>query len=221
MPEPTVPAIRVALVDDQELFIESLSALLGNVRDMVEVVWSARSGEDALAYTRKQAPDVILMDYFFRGKTLDGGETCRMIREQFPAVGVLMLSVSCDMSVIRESLQKGALGYVSKEISKKELIQAIQYVAGGHYYLDRTALHELIQAVVQPSPKLPKSVLTPREIEVARLYAKGPAIREISTTLFISEDTVESHIKNIRAKTGASSRYEVGEFLKQYDLWIE
>jgi len=132
-----------------------------------------------------------------------------------------MLSVSCDMSVIRESLQKGALGYVSKEISKNELIQAIQQVASGHYYLDRTALHEMIQAVVQPSPKLPKSVLTPREVEVARLYAKGPAIREISATLFISEDTVESHIKNIRAKTGASSRYEVGEFLKQHDLWIE
>ena len=156
MPEPTVPPIRIALVDDQELFIESLSALLSNVREIVDVVWSARSGEEALEHTGRQAPDVILMDYFFRGKTLDGGETCRMIREQFPSVGVLMLSVSCDMSVIRESLQKGALGYVSKEISKNELIQAIQYVANGHYFLDRTALHELIQAVVQPSPKLPK-----------------------------------------------------------------
>lgn len=221
MPEPLTQPIRIALVDDQELFIESLSALLSNVRDMVEVVWSARSGEEALERSRDEAPDVMLLDYFFRGKTLDGGETCRLIREQFPSIGVLMLSVSCDMSVIRESLQKGALGYVSKEISKNELLQAIQQVASGHYYLDRTALHEMIQAVVQPSPKQPKSVLTPREVEVARLYAKGPAIREISTTLFISEDTVESHIKNIRAKTGASSRYEVGEFLKQHDLWIE
>ena len=221
MPEPITSPIRIALVDDQELFIESLSALLGNVQDIVEVVWSARSGEEALDRTRDLPPDVILMDYFFRGKALDGGETCRMIREQFPSVGILMLSVSCDMSVIRESLQKGALGYVSKEISKNELIQAIQHVANGHYYLDRTALHEMIQAVVQPSPKLPKSVLTPREVEVARLYAKGPSIREISSGLFISEDTVESHIKNIRAKTGASSRYEVGEFLKQHDLWIE
>ena len=221
MPEPITQPNRIALVDDQELFIESLNALLSNVRDIVEVVWSARSGEEALERSRDEAPDVMLLDYFFRGKTLDGGETCRLIREEFPSIGVLMLSVSCDMSVIRESLQKGALGYVSKEISKNELLQAIQQVASGHYYLDRTALHEMIQAVVQPSPKLPKSVLTPREVEVARLYAKGPAIREISAGLFISEDTVESHIKNIRAKTGASSRYEVGEFLKQHDLWIE
>lgn len=150
---------------------------------------------------------------------MDGGEACRIIREEFPNVGVLMLSVSCDMSVIRESLQKGALGYVSKEVSKNELIQAIQQVSNGQYYLDRTALRELIQAVVQPAPKMPKSVLTPRELEVARVYVKGAAIREIASTLFISEDTVESHIKNIRAKTGASSRYEVGEFLKQHDLW--
>ena len=221
MPEPIIAPIRIALVDDQELFIESLSALLSNVQNVVEVVWSARSGEEALERISQRVPDVILMDYFFRGRALDGGETCRMIREQFPEVEVLMLSVSCDMSVIRESLQKGALGYVSKEISKNELMQAIQCVANGQYYLDRTALHEMIQAVVQPSPKLPKTVLTPREVEVARLYAKGPSIKEISGSLFISEDTVESHIKNIRAKTGASSRYEVGEFLKQHDLWIE
>lgn len=221
MPEPGTIPIRIALVDDQELFIESLSALLGNVRDVVEVVWSARSPEEAMENIRRQMPDVLLMDYFFRGKTIDGGEACRMIREQFPTVGVLMLSVSCDMSVIRESLQKGALGYVSKEISKNELLQAILQVAAGHYFLDRSALHELIQAVVQPPLKSPKSVLTPREVEVARIYAKGPSIREISASLFISEDTVESHIKNIRAKTGASNRYEVGEFLKQHDLWIE
>lgn len=221
MPESKTQPIRIALVDDQELFIESLSVLLSNVPDTIEVVWCARSGEEALERIQEQLPDVVLLDYFFRGKTLDGGETCRLIREAFPAVGVLMLSVSCDMSVIRESLQKGALGYVSKEISKKELIQAIQSVANGQYYLDQTALQEVIQAVVQPSAKLSKSVLTPREIEVARLYVKGPSIREIGASLFISEDTVESHIKNIRAKTGASSRYDVGEFLKQHDLWTE
>lgn len=221
MPEPVTTPIRIALVDDQELFIESLSALLSNVSDVVEVLWSARSAEEALERIGKETPDVVLMDYFFRGKTLDGGEACRIICEQFPHVGVLMLSVSCDMSVIRESLQKGALGYVSKEISKNELIQAIQSVSNGHYYLDKSSLSELIRAVVQTPVKQPKSVLTPREVEVARLYAKGPSIREISSTLFISEDTVESHIKNIRAKTGATSRYDVGEFLKQHDLWIE
>ncbi|MBL7779914.1 MAG: response regulator transcription factor [Saprospiraceae bacterium] len=219
MPETSIAPITIGLADDQELFIESLSALLSNARDVVEVVWSARSAEDALELIRQQPPDVVLMDYFFRGRPLDGGEACRIIREEFPEVGVLMLSVSCDMSVIRESLQKGALGYVSKEVSKNELIQAIQQVANGQYYLDRTALRELIQAVVQPAPKMPKSVLTPRELEVARVYVKGAAIREIAGALFISEDTVESHIKNIRAKTGASSRYEVGEFLKQHDLW--
>ena len=83
---------------------------------------------------------------------------------------------------------------------------------------------EVIQFIssAQPQlqPKPPKSLLTPRELDVALPYAKGKSVREIAETLFISEDTVESHIKNIRAKTGASSRYEVGEFLKQHYLWI-
>jgi len=204
--------LRIALVDDQELFIDSLGALFSNTNGEIEVLWSARSGEEALEQVRLQQPDVILMDYFFKGRTLDGGETTRMILERFPDIGILMLSVSCDMSVIRESLGKGALGYASKEISKSELLRAIHSVARREYYLDQATLREVIGSLLK---KMPKTVLTRRELEVAQQYVIGRQIREIAAALFISEDTVESHIKNIRAKTGASSRYEVAEYLKR------
>lgn len=205
-------ALRIALVDDQELFIDSLGALFSTASGEVEVLWSARSGEEALEQVRLQQPDVILMDYFFKGRTLDGGETTRLILESYPNIGILMLSVSCDMAVIRESLQKGALGYASKEISKSELLRAIQAVARREYYLDQATLREVIGSLLK---KMPKTVLTRRELEVAQQYVIGRQIREIASGLFISEDTVESHIKNIRAKTGASSRYEVAEYLKR------
>ncbi len=208
--------VRVALADDQELFIESLGALLGNTNGAVEVLWNARSGEEALEKAQAQMPDVLLMDYFFKGRNLDGGETTRLLLERQPDLKVLMLSVSCDLSVIRESLQKGALGYVSKEISKAELLRAIRTVAAGDYFVDQTALREIIGAMVK---KHPKTILTRRELEVAKPYAKGLSIRDIASALFISEDTAESHIKNLRSKTGASSRYEVAEYLRKIGEW--
>ena len=217
--------LKIALSDDQELFIESLCALFANTGGEIEVVWTARSGEETIEKVSEQKPDVLVLDYFFKGKTLDGGETCRQILEAFPGLGVLLLSVSCEMTVIRDAFQKGARGYASKDISKGELLRGIRAVAQGEYFLDQTALGEIVQFITsaQPAlqPKPPKSLLTPRELDVALPYAKGKSVREIAESLFISEDTVESHIKNIRSKTGATSRYEAGEWLKKNELWVE
>ena len=110
--------IKIALCDDQELFIDSLSALFASLEGAVEVIWSARSGEETLELATQSLPDVLLLDYFFKGKTLDGGETCRLLIEKYPNLGVLMLSVSCEMAVIRQALQNGARGYASKDIGK-------------------------------------------------------------------------------------------------------
>lgn len=206
------PPIRIALVDDQELFLESLGALLNNASHEVEVIWTARSGEEALEKMRTHPPEVILLDYSFKGPGLDGGDISYLLTTEFEDTGVLMLSVSCELPIIRETLQKGALGYASKEISKRELLQAIQAVARREYFLDQTAMREVIGSLLK---KTHQSILTRREREVAALYAKGQSIREMAASLYISEDTVESHIKNIRSKTGAGSRYDVGEFLKK------
>ena len=205
--------LRIALVDDQELFLESLSALLSNTNGEVEVIWSALSGEEALEKVGAERPDVLLLDYSFKGASQDGGEICRLLTDQFPELGVLMLSVSREIAVIRETLQKGARGYASKEISKAELLRGIRAVASGNYFLDQTALSEVIRYIL-PAKTL-KATLTPRELEVAVPYTRGKTIREIAASLFISEDTVESHIKNLRSKTGAGSRFEVAEWLKK------
>lgn len=213
--QPDIP-IRVALVDDQELFIESLSALLGNTEGAVDVCWNARSGEEAIEKTAQMLPDVMLMDYSFKNSKLDGADATRLLTERWPTLKVLMLSVSDDLSVIRESLQKGALGYVSKETSKSELLRAIRTVADGGYFLDQTALREIIGYAVK---KHPKSILTSREIDVAIPYADDLPIHDIAKMLFISEYTAESHIKNIRSKLGALRRSEVRDFLLKNGLY--
>lgn len=218
MPEKTHTPLKIAIADDQELFLESLGALFSSLQDHFEVIWTARSGEETLEKAKNAAPDVVLMDYFFKDKTLDGASTTEMLLQRHPDTKVLILSVSCELSVIRDSLQKGAMGYTSKESNKAELIRAIETVAGGGYFLDQTALREIIGSLVK---KTPKSILTRREIDVAQLYGKGRQIREIGSSLYISEDTVESHIKNIRAKTGAASRYEVAEYLRKLGIWEE
>jgi DNA-binding NarL/FixJ family response regulator len=220
-----MPPIRIALCDDQELFIESLTALFANLEADVQVIWSARNGEETLEKVQSDLPDVLLLDYFFKGKTLDGGETCRLLIEKYPNLGVLMLSVSCEIAVIRQALQNGARGYASKDIGKSELLLGIRTVAQGGCFLDQTALREvtafLCASLQHGAGKntTNKAPITPREMEVAPLYVKGKSVKEIAETLYISEDTVESHIKNIRSKTGAASRYEVGEWLKKHELW--
>jgi two-component system, NarL family, response regulator NreC len=218
MPEYSSNKLKIALADDQELFLESLVALFAGSHDRFEVIWTARSGEEAIEKAKNEVPDVILMDYFFKDKTLDGAAAAEQLLQLHPDVKILILSVSCEMAVIRESLQRGATGYCSKESNKAELLRAIETVAAGGYFLEQTALREIIGSIIKKSPK---SILTRRETDVAQLYGKGRQIKEIGVTLFISEDTVESHIKNIRAKTGAASRYDVAEYLRKLGIWEE
>ncbi len=217
MPAP----IRIALADDMELFLESLSALLANTDGEIEVIWSARTSEEVFEKMKVQQPDVLLLDYVFKEKDIEGPEICRLLLAEFPNLPVLMLSAHSEIAYIREALAKGAKGYTSKEIGKKELLDGIRAVAQGAFFLDQTALGEVIRSVVLPSKKNSGALLTPRESEVALHYAKGKAVKEIAATLFISEDTVESHIKNIRSKTGCTSRFEAGEWLKKNGLWEE
>jgi DNA-binding NarL/FixJ family response regulator len=128
-----------------------------------------------------------------------------------------MLSVSEEVAVIRETLQKGARGYASKEIGKAELLRGIRAVAAGEYFLDQTALGKVVSWLTGGKSKQ-GCPLTEREMDVAKIYCKGLKIKEIAQALFISEDTVESHIKNIRSKTGAASRFEVDEFIRKHCL---
>ncbi len=211
--------LSIAIADDQELLLESLSALFANTGGEVEVVWVAYSGEETLEKTRAQRPDVLLLDYSFKEQDLNGGETCRLLLQEHPDLSVLMLSVDYGIAFIREALAKGAKGYASKEISKAELLQGIRTVAEGKYFLDQKSLREVIHASIIPGPKAPRGLLTPRELEVACPYAMGKSTKEMASTLFISEDTVESHVKNIRSKTGCDSRFCVEEWLKKNGLW--
>lgn len=208
---------RVAIADDQKLFLETLSDSLSNTGGEVEVLWNTLRSEEVVEKTRAEMPDVLLLDYVFTGANLDGPEVCRLLLKEFPDLPVLMLSAHDDITYIREALSKGAKGYATKNIKTKELMRGIQVMAEGGYFLDQLALCEVIRSLFPT--KQPKSILTRRELEVACLYAKGKSTREIGKALFISTDTVESHTSNIRSKTECRSRFEVEEWLKKNDFW--
>lgn len=197
--------IRVGIVDDQQLFLDGISALL-NICPEVAVVGSAANAEQALELCQLQTPDVLLLDMAMPVR--DGLEVLQEVRQHWPAIKVIMLTVHDDYGSIQECLQKGAMGYILKISGKDELLQAILDVQKGRRHLDPQVLDVLISP---PEAKvgthsihlLKQSILSQREQEILGLMAHGKTSEQISTELFISVNTVDTHRKNILSKLEA------------------
>ena len=197
--------IRVGIVDDQRLFLDGISALLA-VCPEVEVVGIAANGEQALEVCQLQMPDILLLDMAMPGQ--DGLEVLVQVRQQWPQIKVVMLTVHDDYGSVQECLQKGAMGYILKISGKDELLRAILDVQNGRRHLDPQVLDVLISP---PDAKSgthfaqhpPQSLLSQREQEILGLMAHGKTSELISAELYISVNTVDTHRKNILAKLEA------------------
>jgi DNA-binding NarL/FixJ family response regulator len=202
-------AIRVAVVDDQELFRRGLVMLLGAEGD-IEVVGEAGEGEGAAEIAASVAPDVMLLDV--RMPRLSGIEACALIKEQAPSVKIIMLTASDEEADLYDAIKHGASGYLLKDSSIDEVSHAIRLVAGGQSLISPMMAAKLLaefKAISGSEPKpvgLPK--LTDRELEVLNLVARGLNNREIADKLFISENTVKNHVRNMLEKLQLHSRIE-------------
>ena len=197
--------IRVLLVDDQELFRRGISMVLGLEPD-IDIV-EATDGDDALAKVAAAPPDVALLDVRMPG--LSGVELCAAVRAESPSTGVIMLTSSEEESDLYSSIKNGASGYLLKDSSIEQLGEAIRLVAGGQSLISPAMATKLLEEFVQISkPKDEKPTLTPREMEVLRQVARGLSNHEIGEELFISENTVKNHIRNILEKLQMKSRLE-------------
>ena len=197
--------IRVLLVDDQELFRRGISMVLGLEPD-IDIV-EASDGDDALAKVAAAPPDVALLDIRMPG--LSGVELCAAIRAESPSTGVIMLTSSEEESDLYSSIKNGASGYLLKDSSIDQLGEAIRLVAGGQSLISPAMATKLLEEFVEISkPKDEKPTLTPREMEVLRQVARGMSNHEIGEELFISENTVKNHIRNILEKLQMKSRLE-------------
>jgi DNA-binding NarL/FixJ family response regulator len=202
--EERVVTIKVAIADDHSLVRQGLRRYLDTADD-IEVVGEAATGEEALTLVEKASPDIVLLD--IRMPEMDGLEAARRVRDRFPEVGVIMLTAYDDRQFVVEAVRAGARGYVLKARDAEHLIQTVRLVAGGNMVIDPqlvVALAEELSTVKERDRKA--ETLTAREIEVLQLLAFGHTNRDIAEKLFISPDTVKTHLEHIFEKLGASDR---------------
>nr|WP_297419698.1 response regulator transcription factor [uncultured Nocardioides sp.] len=199
----------MAVVDDQELFRRGLTMLLG-VEDDIEVVGEAGDGVAATELAATAVPDVILMDV--RMPKRSGIEACVAIKDVAPTARIIMLTVSDEEADLYDAVKNGASGYLLKDSSIDEVAQAIRVVADGQSLISPSMAIKLLDEFKQMSrtdrQQVPSPRLTDRELEVLKLVAQGLNNREIAKRLFISENTVKNHVRNILEKLQLHSRME-------------
>jgi two-component system NarL family response regulator len=208
-PKPGGEPIRVAVVDDQELFRRGLTMLL-SVEEDIEVVGEAGDGVAAAELAGTAVPDVILMDV--RMPKRSGIEACASIKDVAPTARIIMLTVSDEEADLYDAVKNGASGYLLKDSSIDEVAQAIRVVADGQSLISPSMAIKLLDEFKQMSrperQQVPSPRLTDRELEVLKLVAQGLNNREIAKRLFISENTVKNHVRNILEKLQLHSRME-------------
>ena len=201
--------MKLLIVDDEPPARERLRRLLAEIEDC-EVVAEAGNGEEALSRCGELRPDVVLLDV--RMPRRSGVDACRAIKEAVPSAKIIMLTVSDEEADLYEAVKSGASGYLLKDSSIEEVAQAVRVVNDGQSLISPSMAVKLIDEFKQMSrperDHVPGLRLTERELEVLRLVARGLNNREVAKELFISENTVKNHVRNILEKLQLHSRME-------------
>lgn len=210
-PKTEVEGLKVLIVDDHALFRRGLQMVLEQEAD-IEVIGEAADGAEAVAKAQELMPDVVLMDV--RMPKRSGIEATHEIRDLLPHAKILMLTISDEEADLYDAIKAGASGYLLKEISIEEVADAIRSVWAGQSRISPSMASKLLNEFAAMSKRtderkeVPAPRLTDREMEVLRLVAEGLNNRDIGQRLFISENTVKNHIRNILEKLHLHSRME-------------
>lgn len=211
--------IRVLIVDDHALYRRGLQTVLAT-EDGIDVVGEAADGNEAVSVAEETLPDVIVMDV---GMPKRGGiEACRLIKQRIPSARIIMLTSSDDEENLFEAVRAGANGYLLKDVPPEEVAAGIRGVHHGQSLISPMMASKLLQEFAQmsrndsivpaPTPELELPRLTERELGILRLVARGRLNREIARELYISENTVRNHIRNILDKLQMHSRMEAAMY---------
>jgi len=214
-PEPPAPRtdpIRVLVVDDHALFRRGLEFVFAQEAD-IEVIGEAGDGEQGVARAAELLPDIVLLDVRMPKGT--GIEACAAIKDVAPSAKIIMLTMSDEEADLYDAIKAGATGYLLKEISIDEVADAVRAVYDGQSLISPAMASKLLNEFALMAKRtddrrnqVPAPRLTERELEVLKLVARGLNNRDIAKELFISENTVKNHIRNILEKLQLHSRME-------------
>ncbi|SHN46038.1 response regulator [Cryptosporangium aurantiacum] len=225
--------VRVLVVDDQRLVREGVASLLALEED-ITVVGTAADAREAVAEAVAQQPDVILMDVRMPSSPaspahppvpgaipdLGGVEATAAVRRRAPGCRVLMLTTFDDEEYVVRALRAGASGYLLKDLPAAELARAVRMAHAGVDQFDPAVTARLL-AALDRGGSLPVShglTLTPREVDVLRLLARGATNREIAAALVVSEGTVKNHVSNILSRLGLRDRTQAALYARDHGL---
>jgi NarL family two-component system response regulator LiaR len=212
--------VRVLIVDDHRMFAEALEMLLAG-EEGVEIAGAVPTGEEALEVVARVSPHVVLMDIDLPG--LDGIEATRRIREMSPLTQVVIITAYQEPAVMARAIEAGACGFVPKTQTADQLVGVIRGAAAGEMVLptgDIRAVLGKLQAAQRARTDAGRLIdqLTSREIQILQAIAQGSSTREVAESLFISQLTVQTHVKNILAKLGVHSKLEAVTFALRHDV---
>lgn len=207
--------IRIMVVDDHALFRRGLISLLDEMPEFV-VVGEASNGQEALDTIQKLAPDVLLLD--INMPVMDGIQALAAIRKLLPEQKVLMLTISQNDDDLIDAIVAGANGYLLKNAEPDALRNTIQQIVAGNAVLAPEITSKVLQAVRRAKTDRSRSLLSEREVDVLKCLARGQTTSQIAATLFISENTVKTHIRHILEKMEVNNRAEAVARASQMDL---
>lgn len=197
------PAVRIVIADDHQMFIDGVKVLIRN-EPRFSIIGEALNGEDALVLIDGLNPDILITDINMPG--MSGTELTKIVKEKYPEVKVLVLTMYNDREIISEIFATDAEGYILKNTGKQELINALTRLAdGGTHYSAEVMSVMLAQAKKEKKIREQTELLTDRETEIIRLVAQDFSTAQIAEKLFISPRTVDTHRKNIIQKTGVKT----------------
>ena len=210
--------IKVLIVDDHKLFRQGLISLMNTRPDIVKVVGEASTAQEAIAMTERLQPNVVLMDIYMPHG--DGLQATREIKHRFPQVAVVILTSSEKDEHLFEAVRAEASGYLLKDLDADELFDMLQGVAQGEAAMTRAMASRVLKGVAKQSisGQDDADALTDREITVLHLVAKGASNAQIADELFISMNTVKTHLHNILNKLQLDNRTQAATYAIEHGL---
>jgi len=217
---------RIIIIDDHPLLREGIKSVIEKSR-RYEVVGEAGKGDEGFDLVKRLKPDIVIVDISL--PDMNGIDLIRKVRKEYPNIRIMVLTVHSKIDYIVESFKAGALGYLVKEAASNSLIDGLNTISEGDYYLDSSLSKEVVKRLVNTSSirKIDDPAynsLTPREQEILRLIAEGFSNKEIADMLCISLKTVENHRYNIMNKLGLHGIADIIKFavkvgLVDVDVW--